>query len=54
MIDARNNLSLELQTFIDVTKFSLTALMSVTLLDLFTPTAQKMTFSIEDFFSKCD
>ena len=54
MMDARNNLSLELQTFIDVTTFSLTALMSVTLLDFFTTTAQKTRFSIEDFFSKCD
>ena len=37
MIDARNNSSAALQTFIDVKKFSQTALISIILLEFFTP-----------------
>ena len=37
MIDSKNNSSVALQTFIDDTKFSPTALISMTLLEFFTP-----------------
>ena len=37
MKDARINSSVALQTFIDITEFSLTALISVILLEFFTP-----------------